>query len=232
MPPARLPLMETSENTATPSPAPAAMARRSGRERRAPEKFQPEITVAPKRKRAADDEDGDDDAENRNPAVAGEGADSEDEEMSDDLSDSEDDEDSPDEEEQRAARRTKKKASNKKTTKANAAPRSRKPASKKPKINGATSASGGVAQSINVVGLPSRPKPKKTARVITGDRRDGDRLYGMRNATASLRAAADATSQLPSLVRATLRMMSRASGTKNTRQTTRLPLQIWSIVSC
>lgn len=233
MPPARLPLMETSENTATPSPAPAATARRSGRERRAPEKFQPEITVAPKRKRAADDEDGDDDAENHNPAAAaeGEGTDQEDEEMSDDLSD-EEDEDSPDEEEQRAARRQKKKASNKKTTKANAASRSRKPASKKPKINGATPASGGVAQSINVVGLPSRPKPKKTARVITGDRRDGDGLYGMRSARASWRAVADAILQLPSLVRATLRMTSRASGTKSTRQTARLPSQIWSTVSC
>ncbi|PSR81220.1 hypothetical protein BD289DRAFT_45045 [Coniella lustricola] len=179
MPPARPPLMETSENTATPSPAPAAAARRSGRERRMPEKFQPEVVVAPKRKRAVDDED-DDDAENHNPE-AGEGdGNDQDEEMTDDLGDEEDNEDedvdSPDEEERRAARRPKKKASNNNKKATSNAVR-RKAAFKKPKINGATLESGGVAQSINVADLPSRPKPKKTARVVTGDRRDGDGLY-------------------------------------------------------
>lgn len=155
MPPTRPPLMETSENTATPSPAPAATARRSGRERRAPEKFRPEVTSAPKRKRGEDD---DDDVENHNPDAA----EVEDEAISDE------DEDSPDEEEQRAARRRSKKKG------ASQASRSRKPAAKKPKINGAAPAT---AQSINV-GLPSRPKPKKTARVVTGDQRDGDGVFG------------------------------------------------------
>lgn len=166
MPPARPPLMETSENTATPSPAPAngASRRRSGRERRAPEKFQPEVTTAPKRKRAEDDEDD----ENHDPTDA---AADEDEAMSDDDDDDDDDaaEDSPAEEEQRAARRQQKKKS------ASQAPRAKKPAAKKPKINGA--APPATADSISV-GLPSRPKPKKTARVVTGDKRDGDGVYG------------------------------------------------------
>ncbi|CAN8095670.1 unnamed protein product [Discula destructiva] len=153
--------METSENTATPSPTPAATARRSGRERRAPEKFQPEATVAPKRKRDdADpdaDADADDDAENQNPA----GAD-EDDLITDDNNE-DDAEDTPDEEEQRAARRQKKRGA--------ASSRARKPpAAKKPKINGSAH-----AQSISI---PSRPKTaKKTARVVTGDRRDGDGVY-------------------------------------------------------
>ncbi|KAJ4388596.1 cohesin complex subunit [Gnomoniopsis smithogilvyi] len=150
--------METSENTATPSPTPAATARRSGRERRAPEKFRPEVTVAPKRKRGDDD---DDDAENQHPAGEGDG--DEDEAMSDgNNSDEAEDDDSPDEEEERAARRQKKR---------NGASRTRKPpAAKKPKTNGTVP-----AQSMSI---PSRPKAaKKTARVVTGDRRDGDGVY-------------------------------------------------------
>lgn len=162
--PARPPLMETSENTATPSPAPAngASRRRSGRERRAPEKFQPEVTTAPKRKRAEDEEDD----ENHDPTDA---AADEDEAMSDDDDDDDAAEDSPAEEEQRAARRQQKKKG------ASQAPRAKKPAAKKPKINGA--APPATADSISV-GLPSRPKPKKTARVVTGDKRDGDGVYG------------------------------------------------------
>lgn len=149
--------METSENTATPSPTPAATARRSGRERRAPEKFRPEVPIAPKRKRGDDD---DDDAENQHPAGEGDGDD--DEAMSDGNDDDAED-DSPDEEEERAARRQKKR---------NGASRTRKPpAAKKPKTNGTAP-----AQSMSI---PSRPKTaKKTARVVTGDRRDGDGVYG------------------------------------------------------
>lgn len=158
MPLVRLPLMETSENTATPSPTPAATARRSGRERRAPEKFQPEASAAPKRKRDDVDGDIDGDAENHNPAAG-----DEDEPMTDDEDDNNEEEDSPDEEEQRAARRQKKRSS---------ASRARKPpASKKPKINGSAP-----SQSL---AIPSRPKTaKKTVRVVTGDRRDGDGVYG------------------------------------------------------
>lgn len=157
--------METSENTATPSPTPAATARRSGRERRAPEKFQPEASIAPKRKRDdADptDADADDDAENHNPAD-GAADDNNDEPMTDDNDDADADEDSPDEEEKRAARRQKKKSG---------ASRARKPpAAKKPKINGSAP-----SQSLSI---PSRPKTaKKSVRVVTGDRRDGDGVYG------------------------------------------------------
>lgn len=156
--------METSENTATPSPTPAATARRSGRERRAPEKFQPEASIAPKRKRddADPDADADDDAENHNPAGDAAADDNNDEPMTDDDDDA--DEDSPDEEEKRAARRQKKKNG--------AASRARKlPAAKKPKINGSAP-----SQSLSI---PSRPKTaKKSVRVVTGDRRDGDGVYG------------------------------------------------------
>lgn len=154
--------METTENTATPSPAPTAdTRRRSGRERRIPEKFQPEVTIAPKRKRADEDED----VENQNPDDQGEEeeVDDEDEDMPSE------DEASPDEEEERAAARAKRKKS------ATSRPsRAKKPAAKKPKINGTAPSN---APSITV-GLPSRPKPKKTARVITGDARDGDGVYG------------------------------------------------------
>ncbi|KUI56793.1 Cohesin subunit psc3 [Cytospora mali] len=139
--------MDTSENTATPSPAPAAR-RRSGRQTRVPEKFQPETTIAPKRKRGAQDEE--DDVENYDPEE-------EDEESSEEEAD-----DSPAVEERPRSR--KKSASQ--------PSRAKKPAAKKPKINGA-----GPSGSAMSIGLPSRPKPKKTARVVTGDRRDGDGVY-------------------------------------------------------
>lgn len=159
--PVRLPLMETTENTATPSPAPTAdTRRRSGRERRVPEKFQPEVTIAPKRKRGSDE----DDVENQNPDEDDDVDEDEDEDMPSE------DEASPDEDEERAARPKRKKP----TTTSSRPSRAKKPAAKKPKINGTAPAN---APSITV-GLPSRPKPKKTARVITGDARDGDGVYG------------------------------------------------------
>lgn len=151
MPFVRLPLMDTSENTATPSPAPASR-RRSGRQTRVPEKFQPEITIAPKRKRGEHDEE--DDAENLDPE-----GDEGDEESSEDDAD-----DSPSEEER---------AKPKKKRTASQQSRAKKPAAKKPKVNGA----GPTATSLSL-GLPSRPKAKKSVRVVTGDRRDGDGVYG------------------------------------------------------
>lgn len=151
MPVARLPLMDTSENTATPSPAPASR-RRSGRQTRVPEKFQPEITIAPKRKRGEQDEE--DDVENHDP----EGEEEDDESTEDDA------DDSPAEEER---------AKPKKKRTASQQSRAKKPAAKKPKINGA-----GPAASALSLGLPSRPKAKKSVRVVTGDRRDGDDVYG------------------------------------------------------
>lgn len=194
--------METSENTATPSPAPTAdTRRRSGRERRVPEKFQPEITVAPKRKRG-DDED--EDVENQNP----------DEEVDEDEEDvpSEDEEASPDEEEERAARPKRKKPT------ASRPSRAKKPAAKKPKINGIAPAS---APSITV-GLPTRTKPKKTARVITGDARDGDGVYGEYTPPTCEELHADAT-QPTSLDLGTPKKSLRAGGTRNTNPTTKRP---------
>lgn len=163
----RLPLMETTENTATPSPAPTAdTRRRSGRERRIPDKFQPEVTITPKRKRADDDDD--DDAENQNPDADADADDNDGGLQDDDMPSPSEDEGTPDEEETRAARPKRKKPT------ASRPSRPRKPAAKKPKINGTAPAS---APAISV-GLPSRPKPKKTARVVTGDARDGDGVYG------------------------------------------------------
>lgn len=151
MPVVRLPLMDTSENTATPSPAPDSR-RRSGRQTRVPEKFQPEITIAPKRKRGEQDEE--DDVENHDP----EGEEGDEESSEDDA------DDSPAEEER---------AKPKKKRTASQQSRAKKPAAKKPKINGAGPAAGSLS-----LGLPSRPKAKKSVRVITGDRRDGDGVYG------------------------------------------------------
>lgn len=205
--------METSENTATPSPGPANGAnsrRRSGRERRVPEKFHPEVTIAPKRKR----DDGDDE-ENQDPENADQHDDDDDEDMSDDVDD-DDDEDSPDEEEQREARRQQKKKKS-----ASQTSRAKKHTAKKPKING--TAPPATAQSISV-GLPSRPKPKKTARVVTGDGRDGDGIYGeylrsRRVEVMLLTRHPQPTYSGP----ATTRTMLRAGGTKNTGRTTRRP---------
>src|SRR4051812_43215275 len=68
MPYSRPPLMETSDNTATSSPAPTSTARRSGRVTKAPSKFATDAPAAAKRKRAADqDDDDDEDGENESP---------------------------------------------------------------------------------------------------------------------------------------------------------------------
>lgn len=200
--PVRLPLMETTENTATPSPAPTAdTRRRSGRERRVPEKFQPEITIAPKRKRGDED-----DVENQNPDE-----DDVDEEEDEDMPS--EDEASPDEEEERAAR-----PKRKKPTASSRPSRAKKPAAKKPKINGTAPAN---APSITV-GLPSRPKPKKTARVITGDARDGDGVYGEYILHIRVEQHADAK-QLIYLDPVTIPTRLRADGTRNTKPTTKRP---------
>ncbi|KAJ9134649.1 Cohesin subunit psc3 [Pleurostoma richardsiae] len=146
--------MASTENTATPSPAPTAEARRrSGRVSRAPEKFAPEPSAIAKRKRDAEDEDDEDDedVENQEP------------EDEDDVSE-EDESDSASDEE--VARPKRKRPASSQAAKA------KKPAAKKPKTNGTAPSS-----SNNGANLPSRPKPKKTVRVVTGDRRDGDGIY-------------------------------------------------------
>ncbi|KAK3328002.1 hypothetical protein B0T19DRAFT_180009 [Cercophora scortea] len=143
----RHPLMETSDNTATSSPAPTSTARRSGRVTKVPDKFSPDAPVASKRKRAAEHDD--DDAENELPDGEDDAA-GEDDEADDSAT------------EDQEPRRTKKPSSQ--------SARARKPAAKKPKTNGDVPA----ASMNHASRLPSRPK--KAVRIAIA-RRDGDGLY-------------------------------------------------------
>ncbi|KXX76521.1 Cohesin subunit psc3 [Madurella mycetomatis] len=145
----RLPLMETSDN-ATSSPAPISTTRRSGRVTKAPAKFTPDAPTATKRKRNADHDN--DDVENESPEEVEEPSDADDDDA----------EDTATEEPRRAAK--------KKRSSSSQHPKSRKPASKKPKINGDAPGHG----PIRSAQLPSRPK--KTVRIAIA-RRDGDGLY-------------------------------------------------------
>ncbi|KAG7288707.1 hypothetical protein NEMBOFW57_005063 [Staphylotrichum longicolle] len=142
--------METSDNTATSSPAPTSTARRSGRVTKAPTKFTPDAPAAPKRKRNLDHDD--EDAENESP-----------DEM-DDVSDTNDDDadDTATEEPRRAAKKKKPSASQ--------PAKARKPALKKPKTNGDAPA----REPIHSAQLPSRPK--KTARIAIAQG-DAEGLY-------------------------------------------------------
>ncbi|KAK3378382.1 UreD urease accessory protein-domain-containing protein [Podospora didyma] len=144
----RQPLMETSDNTATSSPAPTSSARRSGRVTKAPNKFTPDAPAATKRKRATehDDEDGENQSPNEEEDVSGD--------------EDEDDDDDTAAEEPRSRKR--------KPSSQNA--RAKKPAAKKPKINGDAP----VAEPIHAARLPSRPK--KTVRIALA-RPEEDGLY-------------------------------------------------------
>lgn len=162
--------METSDNTATSSPAPTSTARRSGRVTKAPAKFTPEPTTLSKRKRASENDNGED-GENESP---------EDEE---DLN--EDDDPDASEVEQERQRSKKRKSSSQ-------AAKAKKPALKKPKINGdapSTSNQPSRAQTPaeapasapapptpghNFASLPRRPK--KAARVAIAQP-EGEGLY-------------------------------------------------------
>ncbi len=135
--------MEISETNATGSPAPTATARRSGRVSKVPDKFSPDAPAASKRKRG--DEFDEEDAEND--SVLGE------EDADDDADDTGDDE---------GPARPRKKSSQ--------SAKAKKPAAKKPKINGDAPESGNHAAR-----LPSRPK--KHVRIEVA-RREGDELYG------------------------------------------------------
>ncbi len=152
--------METSDNTATSSPAPtSSTARRSGRVSKAPEKFSPDAPLASKRKRDADqDDDDDEDVENESPH---EGEDEE--------------EPSPDEDAEDSAVDEPKRASKKKRPASSQASKARKPAAKKPKINGEAAVASDAAPITHAARLPSRPK--KVVRIDIA-RRDGDGLYG------------------------------------------------------
>ncbi|KAI2466708.1 STAG-domain-containing protein [Annulohypoxylon bovei var. microspora] len=156
MSPSRLPLMETSDNNATSSPAsaPDISRRRSGRVVRAPQKFSPEPqndNSTSKRKRGPDRDE--EDAENESPVE------DEDEELSD-L-------DEDDEVEEEPASRSKK-------SKSKQPSRSKKPAAKRAKVNGSAPVDVVSASNAPAVRLPNRAK--KTVRVAIAHP-DGDGLY-------------------------------------------------------
>lgn len=162
MSPSRLPLMETSDNNATSSPAsaPDNSRRRSGRVVRAPQKFSPDPhpsqndQATSKRKRGTDRDE--EDVENESPGE------DEDEELSD-LDDEEDEvEDDP------ASRSRRSKQSKQKS-------RPKKPAAKRAKVNGNAPANAVSASHAPAVKLPNRPK--KNVRVTIAHP-DGDGLYG------------------------------------------------------
>lgn len=160
--------METTDNTATSSPTPTSTARRSGRVTKAPAKFTPEPTTLSKRKRTSENDNGED-GENESP---------EDEE---DLN--EDDDPDASEVEQERQRSRKRKPSSQSA-------KAKKPALKKPKINGDAPSTTNppsrpqtpaevpaVAHALalnNLASLPSRPK--KSARVAIAQP-EGEGLY-------------------------------------------------------
>jgi len=159
--------MEASDNHATVSPAPEDGSRRSrsGRVVRAPSKFTPDAApaAAGKRKRPEDhDDDDDDDPDDDDNQGHGNGENLENEPPASDSDISDPDDDDPDDQDHAAggAARPKKRrpASSNKV---------KKPAAKKPKINGSTS--------TYAADLPSRPK--KAARVAIVDS-EGEGLYG------------------------------------------------------
>ncbi|KAI1503577.1 hypothetical protein F5X99DRAFT_374809 [Biscogniauxia marginata] len=161
MSPSRLPLMETSDNNASSSPAaPDASRRRSRRVVRPPQKFSPEPHSSQpdhsssKRKRGAEH---DEDAENEGLIPE--------EEVEQEPSDEDEEED--DDSEHEPASRSKKSRSSQKS-------RLKKPVAKRAKVNGNVPAASASASSASAVKLPNRPK--KTVRVAIA-RRDGDDLY-------------------------------------------------------
>ncbi|KAI0023564.1 STAG-domain-containing protein [Xylariomycetidae sp. FL0641] len=151
--------METTDNNATESPS-ASAPRRSGRARVAPQKFSPEPAsqiepASSKRKRGP--EPADEDAENDEPTI----------EVAVDETSDEDEEDAGEDDDEHAPRSRK--------SKSNQKSRSKRPAVKRPKVNGNAPANNAASASqAPAVRLPNRPK--KAGRVAIA-RRDGDGLY-------------------------------------------------------
>jgi hypothetical protein len=150
----RQPLMETSDNAATSSPAPTSTTRRSGRVTKPPAKFTPDAPAAHKRKRGAQHDDEDDENELPNDEV-------------DDGSDvnGDDPEDSAVEEPSRATKKKKKPSALQQSAK------SRRPAAKKPKTNG----NAPDREPVRAAQLPSRPKKAVRVAVAQGE---ANGLYG------------------------------------------------------
>lgn len=140
--------MESEDNNATPSPSAAEARRRSGRVVRAPQKYIEEVhtDASSKRKRARDH---DEDAENHEP-------------RSDSLAEASDEEVAEESDADLVPRQKKSKS------------RAKKPAAKKPKINGDAPTEVAPAQT-KALQLPQRLK--KSVRVAIA-RKDGDGLYG------------------------------------------------------
>lgn len=176
--------METSDNNASSSPAP----RRSGRARVAPQKFSPEPhpsqngqPSSSKRKRGQDNEGGDDDDNDDDD----DHDDDENDEIDDDAENEEpcgsdndvptdeehdDDEDVDADADHEPVRRSKKSRPSQKT-------RSKKPAAKRAKVNGAPRGLAPGPLTVSAVRLPNRAK--KTTKVAPAGlaRRDENDLY-------------------------------------------------------
>ncbi|KAE8444270.1 hypothetical protein EG329_000677 [Mollisiaceae sp. DMI_Dod_QoI] len=141
----RTPLMDISNNDVTSTPGATASRRKSGRAVKVPEKFVPDVPSTQQGPASAKRKRGDEDVENDASEI------DEDEE----IEEEEEEEESAAEEELKASRRKPNKP--------------RKPAAKKPKVNGTTS-----HEEALPVRLPARPK--KTKRVAIADK-DAEGLY-------------------------------------------------------
>ncbi|KAI0396145.1 hypothetical protein F5Y17DRAFT_420505 [Xylariaceae sp. FL0594] len=165
----RLPLMETSDNNASTSPAP----RRSGRARAAPRKFSPQpfgpqSDHPPSKRKRGQDADGDDDddgVENEEPDALDEDMASDAEQEQEDEEDATDDEPTPRPKQSRPSQKS----------------LSKKPAAKRARVNGNGDAPAAVSASPPLLGaavkLPNRPK--KTTKIVAPNfaKSDGNDLY-------------------------------------------------------
>lgn len=143
----RLPLMDISNNDATSSPVATASRRKSGRAVKVPEKFVPEAPSSQAGSGNAKRKRGKGDVENDAS------------EVEEEAEESDDNEESAAEEEEREVKKK--------------APRPRKPAAKKPKVNGDVA-----HERSQAVRLPARPK-KGGTKVAIADK-DAEGLYGKR----------------------------------------------------
>lgn len=153
MPQSRAPLMESSDNNATPTSSAADSRRRSGRVVKAPRKYSPEASQATASKRKRDHENDDEDGENEDPDQP---------DAEDATGDDMDEDQSADEDPERTPRKSKAKP--------------KKPAAKRAKVNG-NAPPAGTSNDAPAPALRLASRPKKNVRVAIA-RRDGDGLYG------------------------------------------------------